>query len=138
MFKVAKLQRSHPSLQEHTMLVTRLSLSSGRLESLRKQTANRLQTELIDHGPKRTIQHITQSSDDIFKEQSGFVYNILKQNCQQRNAFSYPKDRRVLENMIQLFSKISSEISEFKSLPILIVDDESDEAESTLQKTIYK
>jgi len=48
---------------------------SGRLESLRKQTASRLHQELIENGPlNHGIQHITEASDDIFKEQSVFFY----------------------------------------------------------------
>ena len=112
---------------------------SGRLESLRKQTASRLHQELIENGPlNHGIQHITEASDDIFKEQSGFFYEMLSHQLSNSKCLIVSKkERQVLDNLISLFTKISKQNPEFSNIPILIIDDESDEAGIDIGKEEY-
>lgn len=103
---------------------------SGRLESLRKQTSSRLDAELAEALPDDVnVRHITKENDSIFRHYSGTFYNYIRDDLVgEKNLIVTKKISRVLSNLNYLLYTIAEEHPEFRDFPVLIIDDESDEA----------
>ena len=104
---------------------------SGRLDSLRRQTANRLHIELVDSAPEGvTIHHLTEDDDTVFAIQRGYYFNSIADRSlnDQATLIVAKKDSTRLHQLNQLLIEIRNREPNFRDFPVLIIDDECDEA----------
>jgi len=76
------------------------------------------------------VSHITRQNDTIFRHTEGPIFTdfILPNMLTNRNLLVTKKDANVLRNLNTLLHTISRENEEFRNLPVLVIDDECDEA----------
>ena len=109
----------------HTIIIL-----SGRLESLRKQTAQRLHQEISLTAPQgRPVLHYTQHYDDFRYLPNDPIYmqarDLITTN---RTIWVSKKEARTLDNLNRFLHQVGEDNPEFRDHPVLIIDDETDEA----------
>ena len=103
---------------------------SGRLESLRKQTAMRMQTEISETSPdERRVNHYTQYYDEFRHQENDPYYQLQRdQLLRSRTVWVTKKDAGRLDQLNLFLSQTIIENPDFANRPVLIIDDETDEA----------
>ena len=104
---------------------------SGRLDSLRRQTSSRLHIELVDSAPEGvSIHHLTQNDDSVFTQQSGYYFDMIATRFLEDPAtlIVAKKDSTRLHQLNQLLIAVRNRETDFRNFPVLIIDDECDEA----------
>jgi len=104
---------------------------SGRLDSLRRQTSSRLNTELVINSPEDVyIHHLTADDDSIFAQTNGryFEYISSETTGSPATLIVAKKDSTRMNQLNELLIAIRNQNPEFTNFPVLIIDDECDEA----------
>ena len=103
---------------------------SGSKDSLRKQTARRMDNEIrTTSPPERHVNHFTLFSDEFRYQVNDPIYHSYRQNLfQNRSIWVTKKDAVRLDQLNLFLSQAIIDNPEFASRPILIIDDETDEA----------
>lgn len=105
---------------------------SGRLDSLRRQTSSRLHAELVNAAPAGVnVNHLTIDDDSIFAYVSGQIFNYISGevfNHADATLIVAKKDYTRMRQLNDLLIAIRNRFPGFSEFPILVIDDECDEA----------
>lgn len=105
---------------------------SGRLDSLRRQTSSRLHSELVIHAPQEVnVHHLTEANDSVFAQNSGYWGTLISNEIANNSDCTLivaKKERTRMRQLNQLLITIRNQHEHFQDFPVLIIDDECDEA----------
>jgi hypothetical protein len=105
---------------------------SGRLDSLRRQTSSRLNSELVIHAPEGVdVHHLTEVDDSVFAQNSGHYFQLISNQIANNSDCTLivaKKERTRMRQLNELLIAIRNNHEGFNEFPVLIIDDECDEA----------